>query len=100
MYNVNFTGDELDLLNPNQTSPAGAGGSGALDWLGQNYLGLTEAAKNVACIFNPEVCAQEQGGNTIVVPQEDEEEGGLSMNTILIIAAIAITVLIVLWARS
>lgn len=56
-YTINDNGI-LDFSNPEHMSQAEGNKSKVLGWLGDNYLGVTQAALNVNCIFNPDACAR------------------------------------------
>jgi hypothetical protein len=90
-FNVDFSG-ALDMQNQDYTSPAGNQQGGKfLGWLGNNYLGLSQAAVNVSCLFNPDTCRQ----NVNIQPQQQEEQGGIGAIVWIVVAVVAIVILIV-----
>ncbi|WP_425420910.1 hypothetical protein [Phaeodactylibacter xiamenensis] len=90
-FNVDLSG-ALNLQNQDYISPAGNQQGGKfLGWLGNNYLGLSQAAVNVSCIFNPDSCRQ----NVNIQPQQQQEEQGIGAIVWIVVAVVAIVILIV-----
>lgn len=89
-FNVDASG-ALNLQNEDYTSPAGNQQGGRfLGWLSNNYLGLSQAAVNVSCLFNPDTCRQ----NVNIQPQQQEEQRGIGIVWI-VVAVVAIVILII-----
>lgn len=95
-FNVDLSG-AIDLQNQDYTSPAGNQQGGKfLGWLSNNYLGLSQAAVNVSCIFNPDACRQ----NVNIQPQkQQEEQGGIGAIVWIVVAVVAIVILIVAFRK-
>lgn len=94
-FNVDLSG-AIDLQDQNSTSPSGNQQGGRfLNWLGGNYLGLSEAAKNVSCIFNPEAC------RPVMQPQPQQPQSTNNQGTIIwiVVAVVAVAILIVAFRK-
>ncbi|MCR9103238.1 MAG: hypothetical protein NXI25_25010 [bacterium] len=89
-FNVDLSG-AIDLQNQDYTSPAGNQQGGRfLNWLGGNYLGLSEAARNVSCIFNPEACRP-----VMQPPQQPQATNSPGLMIWIVVAAVAVVILVV-----
>ncbi|WP_282783109.1 hypothetical protein [Phaeodactylibacter xiamenensis] len=82
------------------TTPPASGNErrGFLNWLSNNYVGITEAGLNVACIFNPEKCRQ-TGTGTPVLPPQPPPPSGPSPYLLIAIAVVVVAVLIIILKR-
>ncbi len=90
-FNVDTSG-ALNFQNQDYTSPAGNQQGGRfLGWLSNNYLGLSQAAVNVSCIFNPDACRP----NVNMVPtQPQEENSGPGWLVWVLVAVVVMTIFI------
>lgn len=94
-FNVDLSG-AIDLQNQNFTSPSGNQQSGRfLNWLGGNYLGLSEAARNVSCIFNPEACRPVMQPQ----PQQPQSTNSPGLMIWIVVAVVAVVILVVAFRK-
>jgi hypothetical protein len=75
--------------------------NGFFDWLGNNYVGVTEAAANIACIFDPRRCAGSSGsqGQQSGNPYPQQKPTGPSVYLLIAIAVILLGIVIIILKR-
>lgn len=95
---ANLGGGATAGINQAGTNSPASGNQrrGFINWLGENYIGITEAGMNVACIFNPERCSQTGTGVTMPPPQQMQPSGPGPYLLIAIATVVVVVLLIIL----
>lgn len=97
---ANLGGGATAGINQAGTNSPASGNQrrGFINWLGENYIGITEAGMNVACIFNPERCRQ-AGAVTPAPPPQQPQPSGPSPYLLIAIAVVAVVIAIIILKR-